>query len=360
MSDEIDPKVAAKAFSKMGASKGGVARANALTPEERKEIARNAVNARWAKTQTANQDASEPGVLRATHGGPGRPLRIGELEIPCYVLEDGRRILSQKGMLRALGLSRGGGGDRLGRFLRQNAISPYLPKDWEGGMHSITFLPPLGGSGGGMGYAYDANFLADICEAVLKARDEGKLSSIQQGIALRCETLMRGFARVGIIALIDEATGYQARRPQDALAKILEQFISKELAKWAKVFPDEFYEQMFRLRGWEYRPNTSLRPAHAARLTNDLVYSRLAPGVLKELQSITPKNAKGRRTHKYHQRLTEDVGNPRLREHLASVITLMKASTRWSTFYAMINRALPPYNTTRELPFPIDDGDSEG
>src|SRR5262245_51883018 len=117
MGDIADLRAAAKAFSQLGASKGGKARAERLTPEQRSEIARHAVQARWAKTKQGQESSDVNTVVRATHGGPGRHLRIGDLEIPCYVLEDGRRILSQNEMLRALGMSRGGGGDRLGRFL---------------------------------------------------------------------------------------------------------------------------------------------------------------------------------------------------------------------------------------------------
>lgn len=39
-------------------------------------------------------------VFRATHGDATRPLKIGNLEIPCYVLEDGSRVLSGRGKLR--------------------------------------------------------------------------------------------------------------------------------------------------------------------------------------------------------------------------------------------------------------------
>jgi len=75
-------------------------------------------------------------------------------------------------------------------------------------------------------------------------------------------------------------------------------------------------------------------------------YERLAPGVLDELRRITPKGVKGRRKHRYHQRLTSDIGHPALREHIASVITLMKVSNNWRKFYAMLNRALPKWGST--------------
>jgi hypothetical protein len=96
---------------------------------------------------------------------------------------------------------------------------------------------------------YDAEALPGICEAVLQARADGVLHPRQLHIAAASELIARGLMRVGIIALVDEATGYQKQRAQDALAEILEQFIAKELRPYIRLFPSEFYENLFRLRG---------------------------------------------------------------------------------------------------------------
>ena len=103
---------------------------------------------------------------------------------------------------------------------------------------------------------------------------------------------MRALAHVGIIALVDEATGYQDVRARNALNEILEQFIADELRRWTKLFPDEFYRQMFRLRGWEWKVQSiKQRPGVVGNYTNDLVYQRLAPGVLDELRRKDPSQA---------------------------------------------------------------------
>jgi len=125
-----------------------------------------------------------------------------------------------------------------------------------------------------------------------------------------------------------------------------------ELSRWVKTFPNEFYQNLFRLKGWQYYQFSVKRPSIAGRITNDIVYERLAPGVLDELRRITPKDPKGRRKHRYQQRLTRDIGHPALREHIASVISLMKASTSWRRFYAMLNRALPKWGST--VPMALD------
>ncbi|HYN15936.1 MAG TPA: P63C domain-containing protein, partial [Terriglobales bacterium] len=201
---------------------------------------------------------------------------------------------------------------------------------------------------------YEATLLADICDAVLEARKHGALTEKQQHVAAQCEILVRGFARVGIIALVDEATGYQEDRAKNALAKILEAFIAKELRKWVSTFPTDYYKELFRLRGWKFPDlpaDQRKRPVLVGKITNDVVYDRLAPGVRQELNRLTPRDEKGRLKHKLFQRLTEDVGHPKLREHLASVSSLMKASDSWDQFKRMLERALPRYGDTPYLPF---------
>lgn len=293
---------------------------------------------------------------KAIYGSPDRPLRIGDLEIPCYVLDDDRRVLALAGMLRALDMKPGtagrGQGDRLAKFVGTKGVEPFVSAELSNMIRNpILFQAPSGGRGS---YGYEATILADLCDAVLAARKAGALHRQQQHIAERCEILVRGFARVGIIALVDEATGFQQVRSRRALEKILDEFISKELIKWAKTFPDEFYEQMFRLKGWQYIPFSVRRPAYIGHVTNDIVYNRLAPGVLAELRRLNPRTEAGHRKARHHQWLTEDVGHPRLREHLAAVIALMRASGSWDQFHRMLDRALPRYGSTIELPFEED------
>lgn len=289
---------------------------------------------------------------QATHGSSDHPLKIGDIKIPCYVLEDGRRVLVRSSVISALDMSEGTAtasatGNRLTKFIQSQSISPFVPSALAEAINSpIQFRTPTGGIAQG----YEATILATLCESILEFREKGKPQKQQEHIAKRAEILVRGFARVGIVALVDEATGYQDYRSRQALEEILEAFISEELAKWAKTFPDDFYRELFRLRGWAYSPISVKRPQIVGHLTNDVVYERLAPGVLAELKRVTPKDDKGRRKHKFFQRLTEDTGNPRLHEHLVAVITLMKASPNWPTFYRLLQRALPKFNRTLPLP----------
>ena len=327
-----------------GRAKGGIERAKRLPPEERSEIARKAAAARWSENLT-----------EAVCGSPDHPLKIGEVEIECYVLQDGMRVLTQAGFLEALGrhrkanVRREGGEERVPPILQGKALSPFISREIREKSRPVVFRLPNGGRASG----YNAELLPDVCEIYLRARDAGTLPSNQQHVARQAEILVRGLAHVGIIALVDEATGYQEHRASRALAKILEAYIDKELQKWVQTFPDDFYRELFRLRGLDYPNATVQRPQYFGHLTNDIVYKRIAPGVLAELKAVTPKNDKGRRRHKYFQRLTSNVGYPKLREHLGSVVMLMKLSRDWSDFNRKLDQYHPRVGDT--IPLPLDD-----
>lgn len=174
---------------------GGARRAEILPPERRADIARRAAQSRWG---------SKP--AQATHGSEDHPLTIGDIEIPCYVLENDIRVLTQGGFTSAVGMARGGsmiaGMNRLQLFVGRKGISPFISNELvERIANPIPFFTPTGGRA----YGFEATLLADVCEAVLKAREAGALQMQQRGIAAKCEILVRGFARVGIIALVDEA-----------------------------------------------------------------------------------------------------------------------------------------------------------
>jgi hypothetical protein len=333
----------------VGRAAGGVARKKALSKAERSAIASKGAAARWSTK-----------VKEATHGSDDHPLRIGDIEIACYVLDDETRVLSQRGLQSGVGMSSSGGGrgtNRLAQF-----VDSLAEKDVENCAELATRihnpLPFRRKTGGGIVYGYEATVLADICDAVLAARKKGVLAPNQMHLADQCEILVRGFARVGIIALVDEATGYQKDRVRDALARILESFIAKELQPWVKTFPAEFYQEMFRLRELPYDANSVKRPPYFGHLTNDIVYDRLAPTVLDELKDRVPRNEEGRPTAKFSQLLTRNVGYPKLREHLGAVIATMRLSTDWADFHAKLDRNYPRFGAPSQIGF--DFGDDEG
>ncbi|POR42537.1 P63C domain-containing protein [Methylobacterium sp. V23] len=313
------------------------ARALAQTPEQRKAAAAAGAAARWAK---AEPDRAE--LPQAEFGDDARPISIGDIRIPCYVLDDERRVLTFGGMQDALSMAKGGsmvpGMNRFELFVSRERIKPFISSELLDRIRNpIVFLSPSGKRS----YGYEAEVLVEICEAVLTARaSPAGLQVQQQQIAHQCELIMRGLARVGIVALVDEATGYQIYRKRDALAKILEAYISKELLPWAQRFPLEFYEGIYRLHKWDdLDPASRAKPGYVGMLTNALVYERLPDGVMQQLKSQNPvQSSTGKRRFKHHQFLTDDIGNPHLEKHLAKVIGLMQASDSWLEFKKLFRK----------------------
>jgi hypothetical protein len=325
-----------------GKAKGGFARALALSPDERSEIARRAAEARW-----------EGVVPKATHSGV---LKIGDAEIQAFVLDNGERVLSTRGIMKALKRTWRGrkySGTELPVFLEANNLKPFIPNDSESVLKPVRFEVNTGAS---LGEGYRAELLHFVCDTYLAARAAGGLRPSQIDVAAQCEILLRALSKVGIVALVDEATGYQAVRPQHALQAYLEKIIRKELAAWAKKFPDEFYENIYKLKGWPWPGMQKNRYSVVAHYTRDLVYERIAPGLLQELEDKSPPNERGQRPNKLHQWLTEDVGNPMLAQHLHSLIMFQRLALSqgfgWHRFLNMVDRVLPKRENTLELPFP--------
>jgi hypothetical protein len=212
---------------------------------------------------------------------------------------------------------------------------------------------------------YDAALLPKVADVYLKYRDyclqNGKaIPKMYRHIIDSCDMLMRALAGVAIVALVDEATGYQEIRPTDALQMYLEKLVRKELAAWAKKFPDEFYENIYRLKGWVWPGMKKNRYSVVAHYTRDLVYERIAPGLLRELEDRSPKNESGNRPNKLHQWLTEDIGHPLLAQHMHSLVMFQRLALAsgfgWNRFLKMVDQVMPKRGNTLEIPFP--DGSS--
>lgn len=326
MSDEAD-----KAGEPViGRARGGVARRDALTSTQRKEIARRAAAARW-----------QGNLPEATHEGA---MRLGDVEIPCAVLSTGQRVITQSGFMRALGRARQAKGRQYYRgdanlpaFLTAQNLKPFVSNVLEVTSSQIEFRA----KNGVIAFGYRDDLLPEVCDVFIQAERQDALLPSQQHVADRAHILMKGLAHIGIAGLIDEATGYQEVRDKHALQAILDKYLQKELAAWAKRFPDEFYRQIFRLRGWEWKGMKVNRPQVVAHYTKDYVYRRLAPGIMTELEARMPKDDAGRKRGRYTQLFTEDVGHPALAQHLHAVTALMKAAPTWDDFKRMINTVFP-------------------
>lgn len=315
-----------------------VARKESLTPSRRAEIARKAAEVRWEGT-----------TPKATHEGE---FDLGGQTVSCAVLPNGTRLITQATFLRALGRSRSpkaGTGvlvtadEQLPFFLQAKALQPFIDEELAMSTNPIFYRTVSGGRGVG----FDARLLPKVAEVYLRYRDarleDGKSLGQYEPIVKSADILMRGLANVGIVALVDEATGFERDRAKGALAKILEEFIAKELQPYVSTFPVEYYQELFRLRGKEWTSASVKRPQYFGTLTNDIVYRRLAPGVLEELKKVTPKGATGKNKAKLFQSLTTNQGYPKLLGHLGKVVAFMQISDTYKEFIEVLDKKLPRY-----------------
>lgn len=297
-------------------------------------------------------------VYRASHTGD---LQIFDITIPCAVLEDGTRLLTQRGVFVSLGRhknpARGQASiDDRPAFLAARNLEPFISDELREKWAPVPFRS-RGGYGGNVAFGYRAEILPMVCNVFIDADEAGATTSRQKPTVERCRLLVRGLAVVGIVALVDAATGYEEIRDRLALQQILERYISAELMPWQKTFPDDFYEELFRLRGWQYRPLSVKQPVLVGKLTQDLVYKRLAPGVLDALLALTPRKEDGKLQHHLHRHLTPEEGRVALERHLHTVTAMMRGSTTWEGFKRLIDRALPRQDAIPQLPLYFRDED---
>ena len=236
-------------------------------------------------------------------------LMLGDTSVDCYVLETGERIISLRATVRALAQKDHG---RAGDYTGITALKPFINKELVAG-DSRTFLIP-GNPNPAKGIT--AEQFLEICTAYVRALEAGTLSTKRQAeIAVRCSIILASCAKVGLIALIDEATGYQYVRADDALQLKLKAFIADELREWEKTFPDELWYQFGRLTNWE--GSLHLRPKWWGKLVLELVYHALDQDIADYLRENKPPPRKGLN---YHQWMTQNYGLNKLVAHIWKIV----------------------------------------
>lgn len=319
-----------------GRAKGGKIKNSLMSTEERKAQSQKMVTAKREKAL----------LPKSAYRGE---ISIGDMTIPCCVLEDGRRLISEGGITGILGTTGGknyrlrnsaaiDGDGPMPLFLASKALQPFIDETFSGVDLSIVEYV----DGSKITSGYDAKILPKVCEVWLRAKDDGALQASQLVKAKKAEILMRGLAHIGIIALVDEATGYQYERPRRELEEQLEKFISESLRRWVRTFPPDYFKHLCRLRGITFRPDMKL-PQYFGTLTNNIVYRRLAPGLLRRLKE--KRNEMGKPSNKLHSWLSVDTGFPEVLFHLGAVVDKMRRHTSYEDFEKELNETMPIYQT---------------
>ena len=324
----------ARELSREGAPKGGRARAASMSKEALSAANREAALARW-------HQLDDEEVRWAVAQGS---LEFGDHIIPCAVLDSGERVLTQQGVLLALGRARaakGGQGASKGglpAILRPRNLEPYIDEPLTSISRPIVFRTLVAGRTQGTAFGLRAETLPLICKVYVDAEDAGVLSPRQRHVAHIARRLLVALENVAMIALVDEATGFQALRPHDALQRLLEAYVLPEHRPWVKAVPVEFTKELYRLWGWDL--SDSMRgPRYAGKLIRKFIYRELPQGVLEALDQRNPADSEWQRKKRHHQFLTEEMGLEHFRTQLAGVMTLMRASADKREFERLFQRA---------------------
>lgn len=276
------------------------------------------------------------GIPKVTHRGI---VKIGDIEIPCAVLDNKMRVLSERGMNEAV-LGRVSGAafelrrqsknqeDPIPFFLAPNQLRDFITSEMiHGPLARISYK-----NKSRIVTGFSAEALPVVCDIWLQARACNKLSSSQQERAMKAEILMRSLAKIGIVALIDEATGYYFEKEKDELQLLLSKYLRAEHAKWVKTFPDVFFKEIYRLKNWKKPEIGHHRPPEVGKIINKYVYEMMPEGTLEELRRLNPVDFEtGRRQYKHHQYFKSE-GHIHLKTHLLQVIALMSAVEDWEGF----------------------------
>lgn len=279
-----------------------------------------------------------PKLLKATHEGT---LEIGDKKLGVAVLSDGTRVITQSAVFKAFGRTKRGRAKDDIRVLNRPAfldaknLQPFIDGSLEGVLKEIDYESMTGIETDG----FSAEILPMMCKVYLDARENGALLKQQQPLARASEVLLISLSKVGMIALVDEATGYQYDRERFELQKILKTYISEEILKWQLTFTNDFYMQVFRLWGVPFTAKSiKKKPQFIGKLTNKYIYDQLPDGVLNVLKDKTPKTESGNYKHRFHQSLTPEVGREHLKKQITEVTTLMEIADSKAEFQHLFKK----------------------
>lgn len=236
-----------------------------------------------------------------------------DLEVPAYVLDNGVRVIGRTTFTETLTGIKGGGD--LEKYLGVNSLKPFIDLNLVLERFVTFRLPEVEGLQRSV-KGLRTDLVIDICrwfveamEAAGKKETENALTARQQEMAVRASMFLGACAKVGLDALVDEATGYQYERAEDALQVKLRAYLEEEMRKWEPTFPNELWEQFARITKW--KGTITKRPKYWGKLVMELVYEYLDPDVAKWLKENAPTPRHGQN---YHQWLTGQYGLKKLVE----------------------------------------------
>jgi P63C domain len=301
----------------------------------------------------------EKAQYRAKHGSPDKPMNLGGILIDCYTLEHGATLITELGMYRALGISRGGENPATRAQQKQGVnhcarlatlathfatlssdsakltTAPDLPiQELVAHFKPFTFVLPQGGA---VAHGYRATCLAKICAWALKAMSKGRLTPRYHKLGRRAAVMIEAFSEAGIVALVHEHTGYV---PQRGLVLAADIRVSELTNSVHRLGLEDFYRAVHKVWGWEWKGSNHSTP-YMGKLVMDLIYRRLPHGVLDRMEQVNPRGEDGQRKNLMYRNLTDDVGIPEVRKLINDATKILQAAESKAQAMRFMDAILP-------------------
>ena len=271
-------------------------------------------------------------------------------DIPCYVLEDGQRIFRLSSLNRALRGKEHGNHGKFGNYLAASVIQKYLPERLRPLKDSDNDRVPQGvikfNLNGKIEKGYNSEDFMDVCSAFVTANlNNEQLTQAQKEIVKNANAYILACAKVGITALIDEATGFQDQREDDELQRKFNFFLNGTARDWEKTFPDELWIEFGRLTNW--RGSIKERPRYWGNYVNDLIYKCIDEDVAQELKKRKSEDSSDT---KLHQFLNKDRGIKILNQHIWQIIGMAKTCSSITELKKIADKEFKK-NNTKQISF---------
>lgn len=258
------------------------------------------------------------------------------IDAECYVLDDADKtvVVSKAGLSRLLSL--GGHGAHVDRLLNAQYMADYVdPILLEKMQKPLIFNGSLGYKFRFTGaQGYDITVIGDIANALIKANIAGALPKSRYEAAKQAQALANASMKAGLKGLAYAIAGY---RPEvQEVIDAFKAFVREEARQYEKEFPDELYEEWYRLYGLN-RPEKG-RPIRFGQLTNMQIYVPLAKSKGKILEQIrASRDENGKQSDKLHLFLSE-IGVKALRQHIGKLLGVAAMSDNKEEYEAGIEK----------------------
>lgn len=286
-------------------------------------------------------------------GSESLKLKIGNVALVCFILDNGQRILTKNSMQKALGYD-GKSDNWLFEFLiNVNRLTPVEPVILEALGKDILYTT----DSSVIKHAISPNLFVEACRAIVKANADGFLYVSEQKFAKAAENIVTNIGDADIEKLIDFASGYDLfkHNHKEALIRFMQSYGNRQYPIWVRSFPDHFLSAIFAFNGWTWKDLNEKSEKIGAYL-NDIVFSRVDDRLFETLNSSKPKM-------KYRKQNTQEqyLENEDLRAHTSAIVALIRASERNETILEqLINKSFPKQRNLENVAAKKDAGTNTG